>query len=145
MPEHIDQSAQTEHAEGEQLLVLDADLCVKAASKSFYSVFHTTPEQYLGKKLADLDNGQWNVPALLTLLHQLPEIDGKFDDLAMEHDFAASGHGTVLVTGRRLPPLNGLAKWHHPALHSQHPPEQRILWEARTGIGIFRTPLPSSV
>ena len=106
MPEHIDQSAQTEHAEGEQLLVLGADLCVKAASKSFYSVFHTTPEQYLGKKLADLDNGQWNVPALLTLLHQLPEIDGKFDDFALKHDSRPSGHGTVLVTGRRLPPLN---------------------------------------
>ena len=106
MPEHIDQPAQTEHAEGEQLLVLDADLCVKAASKSFYSVFQITPAQSLGKKLADLGNGQWNVPALLALLHQLPEIDGKFDDFAMEHDFPASGHGILLVTGRRLPPLD---------------------------------------
>jgi PAS domain S-box-containing protein len=107
MPEDIDQSERIELATREQLLVLDADLCVKAASQSFYSVFQTTPEQSLGKKLANLDNGQWNVAALLTLLHELPEIDGNFEDFAMEHDFPASGRVTMLVTGRRLPPLDG--------------------------------------
>jgi PAS domain S-box-containing protein len=90
------------HAMREQLLVLDADLCVKAASKSFYATFKVGSEQTLGKKLDELGNGQWNIPLLLTRLKELPKMDGKFDDIEIEHDFPVLGHRTKLLSARRL-------------------------------------------
>jgi PAS domain S-box-containing protein len=90
------------HPVREQLLILDAHLRVRAASKSFYSAFQVAPSQTVGEKLADLGNGQWNIPALLTLLQELPKVDGEFDDLEMEHDFPALGHRTMLLSAQRL-------------------------------------------
>src|ERR1022692_1718102 len=88
-----------------QLLVLDPGLSVQAASASFYTAFHTTPGETIGKKLSGLGSGQWDLPAFLTKLNVLPAIDGEFDDFEMEHDFGALGRRTILVSGQRLPPL----------------------------------------
>jgi PAS domain S-box-containing protein len=90
------------YAVREQLLMIDANLCVTAASKSFYSAFKVERDQTIGKKLTDLGNGQWNSPALLTLLNELPKIDGEFDDMEVEHDFPVLGRKTMLVSARRL-------------------------------------------
>src|ERR1700731_1123334 len=60
----------------EQLfLVLDAGLRVQAASKSFCTVFQVEPGQAAGIELAELGNGQWKIPTLLTRLNELPKID----------------------------------------------------------------------
>jgi hypothetical protein len=48
------------HAMQEQLLVLDSSLSVLATGKMFYRAFRATPGATVGKKLADLGNGQWN-------------------------------------------------------------------------------------
>src|SRR5580704_8176947 len=98
-----DASEFVSHAMREQLLVLDAELHVKAASKSFYHTFKVSPEETIGRKLADLGSGQWNIPALLTRLNELPMVDGCFDDLEVEHDFPVLGHRTKMVSARRLP------------------------------------------
>ena len=102
-----DQSASINHAGREQRLTLDSQVRVKGASKSFYTAFQVTPEQTVGKKLADLGNGQWNIPALLTLLAELPEIDGEFDDFEIQLDFPALGRRMVLVSARRLLAVDG--------------------------------------
>jgi PAS domain S-box-containing protein len=86
----------------EQLLVLDSNLGVLAASKSFYTAFRVVPGDTVGKKLADLGNGQWNIPALLTMLNELPENDGELDDFEVEHDFPSLGRRTMQVNARRL-------------------------------------------
>ncbi|MGA3066626.1 MAG: PAS domain S-box protein [Tepidisphaeraceae bacterium] len=90
------------HAVREQLLVLDADLRVRAASKSFYVAFKVGPDETLGKKLAELGNGQWNIPVLLTRLKELPNKNGEFDDLEIENDFPLVGHRTNLLSARPL-------------------------------------------
>ncbi len=90
------------HAVREQLLVLDVGLNVLAASKSFYTAFQVGPGETVGRKLGDLGNGQWNIPALLRRLNDLPKKDGEFDDLEMEHEFPALGLRTMLVSARRL-------------------------------------------
>lgn len=69
------------HAVREQLLMLDVGLHILAASNSFYTAFQVAPGETVGKKLGDLGNGQWNIPALLRLLNDLPKKDGEFDDL----------------------------------------------------------------
>jgi PAS domain S-box-containing protein len=99
---HFDHSDCINYAVGEQLLVLDANLRVEIASKSFYSTFKVTPAETVGRKLADLGNGQWNIPALLTQLHALPRVDGEFHDFEIEHDFPVLGRRTKQLGARRL-------------------------------------------
>src|ERR1700722_2358130 len=100
--ETCDQSAYPNYSEREQLLMLDSHRRVAAASRSFFAEFKIAPEQTLGKTLADLDNGQWNDPALVTLLNELTADDGRSDQVEMEHDFPVVGRGTMLVSARRL-------------------------------------------
>jgi len=100
--EHNDQPECLLHPMREQLLILDSQLHVKAASESFYGALKVGPDQTLGKRLADLGNGQWNIPALLALLNELPNVDGEFDDVEVEHDFPALGRRTMLVSARRI-------------------------------------------
>ncbi|MGA2213227.1 MAG: PAS domain S-box protein, partial [Bryobacteraceae bacterium] len=105
-PEVLSVEKIVSHAVREQLLVLDCNLRVLAASQSFYKAFQVAPADTVEKKLTDLGNGQWNIPVLLTSLSELsselPETDGAFDDLEMEHVFPALGPRTMLVSARRL-------------------------------------------
>lgn len=55
----------------EPLLVLDSTLHVMTASASFYNVFEVFREHTEGRFVYDLGNGQWNIPALRTLLEQV--------------------------------------------------------------------------
>ena len=55
----------------EALLVLDGDLRVVAASRSFYATFRTTPAETQGRLVYDLGSGEWNNPALRELLERI--------------------------------------------------------------------------
>ena len=55
----------------EPLGVLDADLRVLSANRSFYRTFRLTPEQTERQRLYDLDNQQWDIPALHELLERI--------------------------------------------------------------------------
>ena len=50
----------------EPLLVLDPDLRVIAASRSFYRTFAVTPRKTEGQLVFELGDGQWNIPGLRT-------------------------------------------------------------------------------
>ena len=45
----------------EPLVVLDLDLCVIAASRSFYRTFAVAPRKTEGRLLFELGDGQWNL------------------------------------------------------------------------------------
>ena len=47
----------------EPVLVLDKDLRVIAASRSFYSTFKVMPEDTQGRLLYALGDGQWDIPS----------------------------------------------------------------------------------
>ena len=58
----------------EPLLVLDRDLRVENASRSFYDAFGVTDQATIGEFLYELGNGEWDIPGLLHLLESvLPE------------------------------------------------------------------------
>jgi chemotaxis protein methyltransferase CheR len=98
-------------------LLLDVNLSIKAASPSFCTLFHVTPGELLGTKLADLGNGEWNDSALLQMLKALPEKEGEFDDFEMKFDFPASGAANR-ATQRTTRPFAGRpASGHDPSLH----------------------------
>src|SRR5213075_2156855 len=55
----------------EPLLVLGANYKVLTANGAFCRVFETTKEETVNKTLYQLGNGQWNIPALRTLLEEI--------------------------------------------------------------------------
>jgi len=50
----------------EGLLVLDSDLAIRFANRSFCDAFAVAPEDAVGRKLYELGHGQWDIPELRT-------------------------------------------------------------------------------
>jgi PAS domain S-box-containing protein len=86
----------------EHVLLLDNSLRVQAASESFYTAFQIAPGQTTGKRLDELDNGRWNIPALMTRLQELPETRGEFNKLEIEQHLPALATRKVLLSARRM-------------------------------------------
>ena len=86
----------------EPLLVLDSDLRVLSANRSFYASFKVIPEETIGKLIYDLGNRQWDIPLLRTLLEEILPKNIKFDDYEVEHNFSGVGHKIMLLNARRI-------------------------------------------
>jgi PAS domain S-box-containing protein len=86
----------------EPLLVLDSDLRVLKANRSFYDSFKVTPEETIGQLIYDLGNRQWDIPKLRTLLEEILPKNNKFDDYEVEHVFSSIGHKVMLLNARRI-------------------------------------------
>ncbi|HEX9045801.1 MAG TPA: chemotaxis protein CheB [Verrucomicrobiae bacterium] len=84
------------------LLVLDSQLIVKSAGRSFYQKFKTSPEETVGRRVYELGNGQWNIPKLRLLLEDILKQSSSFDDFAVEHEFPNIGIKKMLLNARRL-------------------------------------------
>jgi two-component system cell cycle sensor histidine kinase PleC len=87
----------------EPLIVLDKDLRVVTASRSFYEVFKVNPEETVGQLIYNLGNKQWDIPKLRELLENILPRQATFDDYEVEHDFPSIGKRTMLLNARRIP------------------------------------------
>ena len=88
----------------EPLLILDANLCIRSANRAFYQTFHVSPEETENQLIYELGNGQWDIPALRTLLEDIIPQKSVFDDFEIAHDFPAIGPKVMLLNARRLRP-----------------------------------------
>jgi PAS domain-containing protein len=86
------------------MLVLNADLRVRRANRSFYRTFKVTPEETVDRLVYDLGNQQWDIPWLRKLLEEVLPQDSAFDDFEVEHVFPAIGRKFMLLNARRFPP-----------------------------------------
>ncbi|MET0272587.1 MAG: histidine kinase dimerization/phosphoacceptor domain -containing protein [Phenylobacterium sp.] len=86
----------------EPLLVLDARLGVLAASRSFYDTFKVQPAQTRGVSLYELGDGQWDIPALRTLLDTILPEQIAMDDFEVDHDFPGVGRRIMLLNARQV-------------------------------------------
>ena len=86
----------------EPLLVLDSDLRVLSANRSFYESFKVTPNETIGNLIYDLGNRQWDIPSLRTLLEDILPKNNKFDNYEVEHVFSSIGHKIMLLNARRI-------------------------------------------
>ncbi len=86
----------------EPLLILDAELCVRSANRAFYQTFHVTPEETEDSLIYELGNGQWDIPALRTLLEDIIPQNSVFNDYELEHDFPTIGRRVMLLNAREL-------------------------------------------
>ena len=89
----------------EPLLVLDKELKVISANKSFYRDYHVAQKQTVGKRIYDLGNGQWNIPALRRLLEEILPQKKIIDNFEVEHTFPIIGHKVMLLNARQLADL----------------------------------------
>ena len=86
----------------EPLLVLDPDLRVIAASRSFYRTFAVTPRKTEGQLLFELGDGQWNIPGLRTLLEDIIPKRRTVEAYEVEHEFPSIGRRVMLLNARRV-------------------------------------------
>ena len=86
----------------EPILVLDKDLRVIAASRSFYSVFKVTPEHTQGRLLYALGDGQWDIPKLRVLLEKIIPEHRVMEGYEVEHEFPGLGHRTMCLNARQV-------------------------------------------
>jgi len=86
----------------EPLIVLTPDLKVISANRSFYKMFHVTPEETEGRFVYSLCDHAWDIPALRELLEKIIPKNTHFNDFEVEHDFPAIGRRTMLLNARRV-------------------------------------------
>lgn len=86
----------------EPLLVLDADLRVVSANRSFYQIFRTTSQATVGKFVYELGNRQWDIPKLRELLEKILPNNTSFQDFEVEHNFPNIGPRIMLLNARRI-------------------------------------------
>jgi two-component sensor histidine kinase len=86
----------------ESLLVLDGNLRVVAASRSFYAKFCTTPEETIGSMVYDLGTGAWNNAALRQLLERIVPEHGVMENFEIEQVFPIIGQKSMLLNARKV-------------------------------------------
>lgn len=86
----------------EPFLILDEDLKVISANKTFYAFFQVSPAETVGKRVYDLGTGQWNIPKLRILLEDILPKNTFFDDFKVEHTFPKIGHRIMILNARRI-------------------------------------------
>src|ERR1700716_3789201 len=86
----------------EPLLILDATLRVRSANRAFYQTFQVTSQETENRLIYELGNGQWDIPALRTLLEDIIPTSSVFNDFELEHTFPIIGRRVMLLNGRKL-------------------------------------------
>ncbi|MFM0392560.1 chemotaxis protein CheB [Paraburkholderia phytofirmans] len=86
----------------EPVLVLEADLRITRANRAFYQAFATSAEATIGTKLYLLGNGQWDIPALRTMLEEILPERTSVRDYEITHEFPRIGTRTMCLNAMRI-------------------------------------------
>lgn len=84
------------------VLLLVDDLRVCDANNAFYQKFQVEKMDTEGNPIFSLGNGQWNIPALRSLLEQILPQNQHVENFKMDHDFPQIGPRSFSVNARRL-------------------------------------------
>ena len=86
----------------EPLIILDKDMKVRTANRSYYRKFMTSDEETEGKSFYRLSNGQWNIPALRSVLENSLSAEGRVSDVEIRHSFEDIGERILLLNVCRI-------------------------------------------
>lgn len=86
----------------EATLVLDEDLRIKSANKTFYKLFKVDEEQTEGRLIYEIGNRQWDIPKLRLLLADVIRRNVQVDAFEVVHTFQDMGEKVLLVNARRI-------------------------------------------
>jgi PAS domain S-box-containing protein len=86
----------------EGLLVLEPDLTIRFANRSFCAKFSVAPEHTVGRKLYELGNGQWDIPELRSLIETvLPEHE-TIEAFEVDRVFPSIGRRVMVLNARKV-------------------------------------------
>jgi two-component system, chemotaxis family, CheB/CheR fusion protein len=91
----------------EPLIVLDGEMRVVSASRSYYQHFHAAQEETVGRSIYELGNHQWDIPALRELLETVLPRDLSFEGYAVEQDVPSIGRARTRLSARRIVSRSG--------------------------------------
>lgn len=86
----------------EPFVVLDAQLNVVMAGRSFYRTFLIEPEQTVGRHIYALGDGQWDIPALRQFLDKILTENSTMEDFEVTQHFSRVGPKIMLLNARRV-------------------------------------------
>jgi two-component sensor histidine kinase len=86
----------------EPLLVVDEAGCVLTANRGFFATFKVKRDDVVGHSWFKLGNGQWEIPELRRLLHNIIPKSAAIVAYEVNADFPSIGPRTMLVSARRL-------------------------------------------
>jgi two-component system, chemotaxis family, CheB/CheR fusion protein len=92
----------------ESIVVLNLDLEVIRANRSFYEIFQLLPKDTEQRLIFELGNGQWNIPELRSLLEDIIPSNAPFQDLEVEHTFESIGYKIMRMNARRMPRIDNM-------------------------------------
>ena len=84
------------------LVIMDEKLEVVSANRSFYSAFHVTPQDTVGRHFYEIGARQWDIPSLRELLDDVLTDNTTFEKVEVNHDFPIIGQRKMLLNGRRI-------------------------------------------
>jgi chemotaxis protein methyltransferase CheR len=86
----------------ECLLVLQPDLTVRFANRSFCDTFAVTPEDTVGRKLHELGNRQWDIPELRSLIGTILSENATIEAFEVDRVFPAIGRRVMVLNARMV-------------------------------------------
>jgi len=84
------------------LLVLDRDLRVVTANRSFYQTFRMNREDTCGRPIYGLGDGQWDIPELRLLLEDVAPQHAVMEAYEVEQSFPIIGRRSMLLNAREV-------------------------------------------
>jgi len=86
----------------EGILVLEPDLTIRFANRSFYDTFADAPKHTVGRKLYEIGDGQWDIPKLRTSLETIISGRKTIEAFEVEHFFPSIGRRTMVLNARKV-------------------------------------------
>jgi chemotaxis protein methyltransferase CheR len=84
------------------LVVLDEDLRVVMASRSFYLTFEVDRQATQGRLLYELGDGQWDIPELRLILEKVLPERRRLDGYQLEREFPKLGRRVMQLSARQV-------------------------------------------
>ena len=94
----------------EPLLMLDRQLRVERANRTFYRTFQVGPGATVGRSIFELGAGQWNVPVLRTLLEEILPQHHVLEDFEMPYAFEGGDRRTLRLNAREVHAPDGASR-----------------------------------
>jgi PAS domain S-box-containing protein len=86
----------------EGLLVLEPDLTVRFANRSFCNIFAVAREDTVGRKLYELGNGQWDIPELRALIEAILPERATIESFEVDRVFPSIGRRVMVLNARKV-------------------------------------------
>jgi chemotaxis protein methyltransferase CheR len=86
----------------EGILVLEPDLTIRFANRSFCQTFAVAPEDTVGRKLYEIGNGQWDIPTLRAKLDSVISDRKTIEAFEVEYVFPSIGRCVMMLNARKV-------------------------------------------